>query len=376
MTQVKICGINDPAAFDAALEAGADWVGFNFFPPSPRFVTPARAAELSGRSPGGALRVGLFVDPTPDAIAKTLETVRLDVLQLYGVSDLAGLRERFGLPLWQAMGIAGAHDLPALSGGADRLVLEAKAPPGATRPGGNATSFDWSLMTGWRAPAPWILAGGLTADNVAEAIRITGATAVDVSSGVESARGVKDPALIRAFIANARSGGIRFRRATVEDAEAIGEMHVRAWREAYAGLVSDAVLAELDPRQRAALWRGIIAEGGAVRLAERDGAIVGFGSSGRQRDASLPFAGEIGALYVLRCAQRQGVGRRLMAAMAADLLAQGLQSGSLWVLEGNAPARRFYEALGGELVARRRQERLGVSDIGVAYGWRDLSVLV
>lgn len=206
MTQVKICGINDPVAFDTAVEARADWVGFNFFPPSPRFVTPARAAELSGRSPGGPPRVGLFVDPTLEAIAKTLETIRLDILQLYGVVDLADVRARFGLPLWQAMGIATAQDLPMSPGGADRLLLEAKAPPDATRPGGNATSFDWSLLTGWRAPAPWILAGGLTADNVAEAIRITGATAVDVSSGVESARGVKDPALIRAFIAASRSG--------------------------------------------------------------------------------------------------------------------------------------------------------------------------
>jgi ribosomal protein S18 acetylase RimI-like enzyme len=162
----------------------------------------------------------------------------------------------------------------------------------------------------------------------------------------------------------------------VADADAIGEMHVRAWREAYAGLMPDAVLAELDPKQRAALWRGIIAAAGVVQLAERSGAIVGFGSSGRQRDASLPFAGEIGALYVLRCAQRLGVGRRLMAAMAADLLGQGLRSGSLWVLEGNAPARRFYEALGGRQVARREQERLGVTDVGIAYGWEDLSVLL
>jgi phosphoribosylanthranilate isomerase len=376
MTQVKICGINDPVAFDTTIEAGADWVGFNFFPPSPRFVTPERAAELSGRSPGGPLRVGLFVDPTVDGIAKTLETIRLDILQLYSVLDLVDLRARFGLPLWRAVGIATAEELPSSSGGAERLLLEAKAPPDATRPGGNATSFDWSLLTGWQAPAPWILAGGLTADNVGEAIRITGATAVDVSSGVESARGVKDPALIRAFIANSRSGGIRFRRATVADADAIGEMHVRAWREAYAGLMPDAVLAELDPKQRAALWRGIIAAGGVVQLAERSGAIVGFGSSGRQRDASLPFAGEIGALYVLRRAQRLGVGRRLMAAMAADLLGQGLRSGSLWVLEGNAPARRFYEALGGRQVARREQERLGVTDVGIAYGWEDLRVLL
>ena len=202
---VKICGINDAAAFDAAVSAGADWVGFNFFPPSPRHVTPAHAAELSARSPGGPARVGLFVDPTPEAIAATLDAVRLDMLQLYGALDLAALRVRLGLPIWRPVGVATAADLPVVAGGADRLLVEAKPPIDATRPGGNAVQFDWSLLRGWRAPGPWILAGGLTADNVAEAVRITGASAVDVSSGVECMPGVKDPALIRAFIANARA---------------------------------------------------------------------------------------------------------------------------------------------------------------------------
>jgi phosphoribosylanthranilate isomerase len=205
MIQVKICGINDPEAFDTAVAAGADWIGFAFFPPSPRNVTPAQAAELSARSPGGPARVGLFVEPAPEAIAATLDAVRLDALQIYGALDLSGLRQRFGLPVWHAVGVAVDEDLPTGSGGADRLVMEAKAPPEATRPGGNAVSFDWSLLRGWRAPAPWILAGGLTVSNVAEAVRITGASAVDVSSGVERARGVKDPELIRAFIANARA---------------------------------------------------------------------------------------------------------------------------------------------------------------------------
>jgi phosphoribosylanthranilate isomerase len=202
--RVKICGINDPVAFDAAIAAGADWVGFAFFPRSPRYVTPAQAEELSARAPGGPPRVGLFVDPTPEAIANALDTVRLDILQLYGALDLPALRVRFGLPIWHAVGIASAADLPTVAGGADRLLMEAKPPPAATRPGGNATRFDWSLLHGWVAPAPWILAGGLTAYNVGEAIRGTRAEAVDVSSGVESRRGVKDPALIRAFIAEAR----------------------------------------------------------------------------------------------------------------------------------------------------------------------------
>ena len=115
--QVKICGINDPVAFDTAIAAGADWVGFNFFPPSPRFVTPARAAELSARSPGGPPRVGLFVDPTPETIAATLDTVRLDILQLYGTPDIPALRARFGLPVWRAVGVATAADLPTKPAG-------------------------------------------------------------------------------------------------------------------------------------------------------------------------------------------------------------------------------------------------------------------
>ena len=201
--RVKICGINDPAAYAAA--STADWTGFVFFPPSPRFVTPEIAAALSARHPGGPPRVGLFVDPTPDAIAAVLDTVRLDILQLYGrIDDLPGLRARFGLPVWRPVGIDRLDDLPRDDRGADRLLLEAKPPPEATRPGGNAVSFDWSLLKGWQAPAPWILAGGLTPDNIADAIRATGAASVDVSSGVERRRGVKDPALIRAFIANAK----------------------------------------------------------------------------------------------------------------------------------------------------------------------------
>ncbi len=206
--QVKICGINDPVAFDTAVDAGADWVGFVFFPPSPRYVTPPQAAALSARSPGGPQRVGLFVDPTPEVISQALNAVRLDALQIYGERDLPGFRARFGIPVWHATGVATQADLPRTSGGADRLVIEAKAPADANRPGGNAIRFDWSLLRGWSAPAPWILAGGLTVENVAEAIRATGATAVDVSSGVERERGVKDPALIRAFIANARATAI------------------------------------------------------------------------------------------------------------------------------------------------------------------------
>ena len=202
--RVKICGINDPVAFDTAVAAGADWLGFNFFPPSPRYVTPQQAATLSARTTAPTPRVGLFVDPTAETLAATLEAVRLDALQVYGRVDIPGLRRRFGLPVWRSLGIASKEDLTDACDGADRLVVEAKAPAGATRPGGNATRFDWSLLRDWRAPVPWILAGGLTAGNVVEAIRTTGAEAVDVSSGVEQERGVKDPEMIRAFIRNAR----------------------------------------------------------------------------------------------------------------------------------------------------------------------------
>jgi phosphoribosylanthranilate isomerase len=205
MTLVKICGIRDPVAFDTAVEAGADWIGFNFFPPSPRFVTPATAATLSARTAGGPLRVGLFVDPTEAMIAAALASVRLDILQIYGAIDrVPTIKRQFGLPIWRAAGISSAADIPTAALGADRLLLEAKPPAGSDRPGGNATTFDWGLLSGWTAPAPWILAGGLTPENVATAVHETGARAVDVSSGVESRKGVKDSALIRAFIAAAK----------------------------------------------------------------------------------------------------------------------------------------------------------------------------
>jgi phosphoribosylanthranilate isomerase len=206
MIRVKICGINDPDAMDAAIVNGADWIGFNFFPPSPRYVTPVRARQLSERHPGGPPRVGLFVNPTLTMIDEALAELRLDILQLYGVlSELHDLRIRFGQPIWRPIGVAAAADLPADLGGADALLLEAKPPPEATRPGGNAVSFDWSLTRDWRAPGPWILAGGLDPDNIADAVRRSGAVAVDVSSGVERAKGVKSPDLIRAFIHAARA---------------------------------------------------------------------------------------------------------------------------------------------------------------------------
>ena len=207
---VKICGINDPAAMRAAADAGADFLGFVFFPPSPRAVTPAEAAALSATVAGGPLRVGLFVDPTDDALDATLAALPLDILQLHGEETpdrCAAIRARFGRPVMKALGIASPADLDALAAYApavDRFLLDAKAPPGAPLPGGNAAPFDWTLTAGRAIPRPWLLAGGLTPDNVAEAIRVSGAPGVDVSSGVEKARGVKDPARIAAFVSAAR----------------------------------------------------------------------------------------------------------------------------------------------------------------------------
>ncbi len=208
--EIKICGMRDPAALAAAAAAGADWVGFVFFPPSPRYITPAEAAALATHAPRGIGRVGLLVRPTDSEVEAVLSVVALDVLQIYAPAPrIAALRARFGLPVWYPVGISEMSDLPTEAHGADRLVLEAQPPPGATRPGGNAAHFDWSLLRGWTPPVPWLLAGGLTPGNVAGAVRDTGARAVDVSSGVESARGVKDPALIRDFVSAARSAQVR-----------------------------------------------------------------------------------------------------------------------------------------------------------------------
>ena len=156
MARVKICGINDPASLEAAVEGGADWTGFVFFPPSPRYVTPARARDLAASHKDGPLRVGLFVNPTEAMIAEVLDEVPLDILQLHGAGEaLPHLRARFGRPIWRAVGVAVAADLPLALEGADALLLDAKPPADATRPGGNAVRFDWTLTKGWRAPGPW-----------------------------------------------------------------------------------------------------------------------------------------------------------------------------------------------------------------------------
>lgn len=206
MTRVKICGINDEAGFDATIEAGADYLGFNFFPKSPRCLSIAKAATLSARHPGGPLRVALLVEPDDALVDAVVGGLDPDILQIYaGVARVAEIGQRTNLPVWGAVGVAIKADLPCATNGAAAVLVEAKAPKDATRPGGNAAMFDWNLLRGWKPGFDWLLAGGLTLDNVAAAIRITGAPAVDLASGVESAPGVKDPAMIRAFVQAVRA---------------------------------------------------------------------------------------------------------------------------------------------------------------------------
>lgn len=209
MTQVKICGLRDEAAYAAARDAGAEYVGFVFFPPSPRAVTPEQAGGI-GASPGGPLRVGLFVDPDDALLATAIRAARLDLVQLHGhetPARTAEVRAQFALPVIKVLPVATADDLAAAAAydAADFLMFDAKPPPGAALTGGNAQTFDWTVLRGAAIGKPWFLAGGLHAGNVAEAIRIARPTVADVSSGVEATRGVKDPERIRAFIAAVRA---------------------------------------------------------------------------------------------------------------------------------------------------------------------------
>ena len=203
--EVKICGLSDAAGFDAAVAHGADWVGFVFFAGSPRAVTPAQASALAARHPGTAGRIGLFVRARDAEIEACLDRLPLDGLQLYDTpARAAAIRTQFGLPVWLACPVATAADLPR-EAQVDRLLIEGRPPAQAQRPGGNGQAIDWRLPRGWHAPVPWLLGGGLDPGNVAEAIRCSGAAAVDVSSGVEASLGVKDPRRIAAFIRAARA---------------------------------------------------------------------------------------------------------------------------------------------------------------------------
>lgn len=209
-TKVKICGLTDAASLEAALEAGADMVGLVFFPPSPRNLSIAAGAALAAKARGRAEIVALTVDADDPLIAAIARQVRPDAIQFHGSEHperLAEVRRRHGVRVTKAIAVAERGDLGRVDlyrNTADRLILDGKPPPDATRPGGNAARFDWELLAGFAPGLPWLLSGGLTVENVAEAIRATGAPAVDVSSGVERAPGVKDPALVRAFIAAVR----------------------------------------------------------------------------------------------------------------------------------------------------------------------------
>lgn len=207
--EAKICGINAAEAMRAAVDGGAAYVGLVFYPPSPRYVTPTEAAALARLAPAGVVKVGLFVDIGDAVLAEVLSRVPLDVLQLHGAETPERVRDikaATGLRVMKAIKIAAAEDVAAAEpyvGVADRLLFDAKAPPDlqGALPGGNALKFDWQLLGGRTWPCPWMLSGGLDAGNVAEAVAISGAPAVDVSSGVEQRPGVKSTERIAAFLA-------------------------------------------------------------------------------------------------------------------------------------------------------------------------------
>jgi phosphoribosylanthranilate isomerase len=208
----KICGLSSEAAVAAAVEGGAAYLGFVFYPPSPRAVSPERAAQLCASVPPAVQRVGMFVDADDAAIAAVLEIAPLDILQFHGQESperVADVKARFHRPVMKAIAIAGPEDVlaaPRYEDHADRLLFDAKPPRRADAlPGGNGLAFDWRLIADRRWRLPWMLSGGLTAALLPEAARISGATAVDVSSGVERRPGDKDPDKIREFLAVVRS---------------------------------------------------------------------------------------------------------------------------------------------------------------------------
>jgi phosphoribosylanthranilate isomerase len=209
---VKICGIRTPETLKAAAEGGARAVGFVFYPPSPRAVTAEIAAELARMLPTGTRAVGLFVDSGDDQIAAVVARAPLDLLQLHGGESprrVAEIKARFGLPVMKAIRIATAADLaslPEYEAVADWILFDAKAPANVSAlPGGTGIAFDWQLLRGLKIARPWMLSGGLTAQNLVEAVSLTGAKMVDVSSGVEDRPGVKSVARMQEFLAAAKA---------------------------------------------------------------------------------------------------------------------------------------------------------------------------
>jgi phosphoribosylanthranilate isomerase len=205
MVEAKICGLSTPETVDAAVSFGARWVGFVTYPRSPRHIASDDVLKaLGARVPKSVGRVGLFVDPDDALLDQRLSTGAIDMLQLQGAESperVAAIKARTGKPVMKAINVAHAADvergIAAYADVADRLMFDAAE---GILPGGNARAFDWTILSGRIVPLPWTLAGGLTPDNVAEAAKVTGARAVDVSSGVESSRGVKSIELMRAFL--------------------------------------------------------------------------------------------------------------------------------------------------------------------------------
>jgi phosphoribosylanthranilate isomerase len=208
---VKICGLSTPETLEAALAAGADMVGFVFFPPSPRHLSLAVACDLGRQVRGRARKVALSVDADDALLADAINALQPDILQLHGkeaVARLRDIKQKFGLPVMKAIAVETAADLAALPGYAavaDRILFDARAPKGATRPGGLGAAFDWHLLEKLDLKLPFMVSGGLSAANVAEAVRVTRAGGVDVSSGVERAPGLKDPEMIHAFVGAVRA---------------------------------------------------------------------------------------------------------------------------------------------------------------------------
>lgn len=204
-TRVKICGLSTQEGLQSAIDAGAAYVGFVFFPKSPRNVSIETARDLAATVPVGIAKVALVVDADNALLDAITNAVPLDILQLHGHETperVLEIKARYGLPVMKAVGVADASDLPdidAYNAVADQILIDAKPPKSAVLPGGNGLSFDWTLITKRRWPKPWMLAGGLTPENVAEAIALTGAPQVDVSSGVEVSAGIKDAVKVAAF---------------------------------------------------------------------------------------------------------------------------------------------------------------------------------
>ncbi|WP_339714932.1 phosphoribosylanthranilate isomerase, partial [uncultured Sneathiella sp.] len=209
----KICGLNDAAAVAAAVENGAAFVGFVFYPPSPRNVSPEKAAELAADIPKTVQKVGLFVDPVDELIRNVLDAVSLDWIQLHGSETperVRDIKQTFNLPVMKAIKIDSAASIATASsyeGVADMLLFDAKEPKAMKNalPGGNGLAFDWKLLANTKIKSPWMLAGGLKSENIAEAVRVSGAHIVDTSSGVEFQPGCKDPAAIEAFLMATRA---------------------------------------------------------------------------------------------------------------------------------------------------------------------------